>query len=112
MSKSKEYSLKFLKRNIDGRIYNICSHEGGDNKSVLIFLSRLDYTETIGFINDLQLCVNSGSNLDESYESSTVEYLNIKYEYPNINIDNILILPMTDFIELLTEWKIFITPLK
>ncbi|MDV6169420.1 hypothetical protein R1T16_13375 [Flavobacterium sp. DG1-102-2] len=109
MSKSTEYNLRFYKTNVDGKIYNICSHHGTvDSKSNLIFLTHLDYDDTMSFLNDLQLSVNSESNADEGFDSSSIEHISIKYEYPNVNIDDILILPMIDFIELLTEWKNFI----
>ena len=54
------------------------------------------------------MSVNSENNIDEGFHSSSIEHITIKYEYPNINIDDILILPMSDFMELLAEWKDFI----
>lgn len=36
--------------------------------------------------------------------------MSIKYEYPNLNIDDVLIIPMIEMIELLKEWKEFISP--
>lgn len=72
-------------------------------------MNGLSNYEISGLIDELQKNVNFQSNIDEGFYSGSIEHMTIKYEYPNINIDNVLILPMTEMIELLEEWKEFIS---
>ena len=112
MSKRETYNLKFYKKVIENINYNICVQEGngGEDYSVLTFLGNLSIQESQSFANDLALCLNSGGNIDEGFFSDSIEHISITYEYPNVNIDDILLISMLDMKSLLTEWIDFITP--
>lgn len=110
MSKSEEYNLMFYKKIIDGVKYNICVQKvpDGDENSVLTFLDCLSFFECESFIRDLEICINNNENIDEGFFSGSIEHIKITYDYPNINIDGILIISMQDMKALLLEWKDFI----
>jgi hypothetical protein len=110
MSKLNKYTLKFVKRKLsDGSVYPIVIQEvkGSDN-SVLVFINGLDKHDCESFIYDLDRCIEGQANADEGFFSDSVEHIKIIYNYPNINIDDILSMPMQDMKELLEEWLNFI----
>lgn len=109
MSRRKQYGLIFYKKQIDGINYNISvqNNPGGLN-SVLAFLDNLSKKECEAFINDLNSCLNANGNIDEGFFSDSVEHMKINYNYPNVNIDDILIVQMQEMKELLMEWLDFI----
>jgi hypothetical protein len=111
MSKREEYGLLFNKVRIDnGELLNTVSQRtpGGKN-SVLLFIRRLDVVDCRSFIYDLNGCIASEANIDDCYCSDTVEDMVIQYWYPNVNVDDVLIIPMTDMRGLLQEWLEFIS---
>lgn len=111
MSKREQYGLLFNKvRNSDGEISPYVSERVPVTyNSVLIFIDGLDQFECESLISDLERCINGQGNVDEGFFSDGVEHMTILYQYPNINIDNVLIMPMQDMKELLQEWLAFIS---
>lgn len=109
MSKLKEYGFELVKRKLsNGEIIPTVSQKvpGGIN-SVLHFVHKLDKHETEGFIYDLDRCIDGQSNADEGFYSDSVESSDITYKYPNVNIGNVLIIPMIDMRAILVEWLNF-----
>lgn len=110
-----------LKREQYGLIFNKKVLSNGSTVSVaiqkkyiegfcaLIFINRLDQNECKGFIYDLNRCISLQRNSDEVFFSDGVEDMEIMYQYPNVNIDNVLIISMQDMKGLLEEWLEFIT---
>lgn len=111
MSKKEQYEIIFTKTfNKDwGYRHHAIPQTIGDN-AVLSFIGDLDKAETESFIEDMQRCITTQSNyLDEGFIPYNAEFMEIKYQYPNVNIDDILLIPMTDMKELLEEWLGFIS---
>jgi len=106
-----QYGLVFNKKVIgDGRVIPVVTRENYDlDYSVLSFIGRLDKHDTEGFLHDLNRSINLRGNSDEGFFSDSVEYMEILYQYPNVNIDDILIISMEDMKGLLEEWHSFIT---
>ncbi len=109
MSKREQFDLTFYKKLFDGQIYYECSsnHHHNDYSS-LCFISRLSKFESVSLRNDLKQCIDFETNVDEGFFSDSVEDRSIIYQFPNVNIDDILIISMLDLKELLDEWHIFI----
>ena len=80
----------------------------GGNNSVLVFMYSIDEHECKSFIYDLNYCLNNKENIDDGFVSDGVEYMKILYEYPNVNLDDILLIPMIDMKVLLEEWLAFL----
>jgi hypothetical protein len=78
------------------------------SNTVLTFLDFLHKTELEGLIYDLDRALTHGRNVDERFDSDRVEHMNITYEYPNINVDDELLIPMQDMKDLINEWLLFI----
>ncbi|GGG91642.1 hypothetical protein [Pedobacter zeae] len=110
MSKLKKYTLQFVKRKLsNGTVYpNVLQETNGSNNSVLSFIEALDKHDCESFIYDLDRCIDGHTNVDEGFFSDSVEHMDILYEYPYVNIDDVLIIPMLDMKELLEEWLEFI----
>ena len=108
MSKLKQYGFQLQNRLTDRGDKSILYKEvpGGPN-SALHFVSGLSKHETESFIYDLDKSLNLQGNADEGFFSDNVEDIDILYQYPNINIDDVLILPMIDMREILNEWLNF-----
>lgn len=77
----------------------------GSVNSVLTFLSSLDKGECEAFLYDINVCLDEQSNGMGGVISDGVEYLyyGIDYQYPNVNIDNVITIPMQDMKEILEE---------
>ncbi len=75
---------------------------------MLVRVGRLYEVELNGFISDLNKSINQGSNYDEGFFSDSVEDITIKYEYPNVNWDDVYTISMVDLRDLMLEWKEFI----
>lgn len=111
MSKREQYGLLFNKIKLsNGEIAVVITEKtsGGDN-SVLTFMRGLSRPECESFINDLNNGINDHGNVDEGFFSDSVEHMSILYQYPNINIDDVLIIPMQEMKSLLEEWLLFIS---
>ena len=111
MSKLSKYTLQFVRRKLNnGKVVpNAIQTINGSDNSVLSFINGLDKHDTMSFINDLKDCININGNRDEGFFSDSVEHISILYQYPNVNIDDILVLPMVDLKEILEEWLEFIS---
>ncbi len=111
MTKREQYGLIFEKRDIKGIgiFYSAEQKIPGDDYSVLTYIDRLSVPEVEGFIEDLNISLNQGSNYDDGYSSNSIEDISIMYDYPNVNIEDILIISMVDMRDLLIEWLDFIT---
>lgn len=110
--KSEDYGLKFLKKKMsDGTFIlfiNLISDAPTKN-SVLFFIDRLDKHDILGFIDDLKECMDGQTNNDEGFFSDSVEHMDILYQYPDVNINEALLIPMVDLIKILEEWLQFIS---
>ena len=72
---------------------------------VLSFINTLDKSEREGLLYDLKDCLLKKRNIDEGFSSLGVDYLQngIIYQFPNVNIDDLLTIPMQDLQEILEE---------
>ena len=111
MSKRTQYGLEFYNRSINSRKINICQlkTQDGGNNSLLSFMTHLSINDCQNFIADLTGCLAGHTNVDEGFLSDSVEDINISYNYPNVIIEDILIIPMQDLKDLLQEWLEFIS---
>ena len=112
MSKKEHYGLEFTKQKLSNReiFYRVDQKLNGNiNNVILNFIYRLDEHQTKSFISDLNRCISSQANADEGFFSDSVEDIEILYKYPNVDINNILTLPMEDLKEILEEWLVFIS---
>ncbi|GGI29544.1 hypothetical protein [Pedobacter mendelii] len=108
MSKLKQYGFQMQKKRTDkGDISILYKDVPGGPNSALHFVSGLSKHETESFIYDLDRSLNLQENADEGFFSDHVEDIDIVYQYPNINIDDVLVLPMADMREILIEWLNF-----
>lgn len=110
MSVREKYDILFMRKIVNGKIFNHCSAKvpGGSN-SVLFFLTRFDKKDASDLLEELVIRINLGYNTNDSYESDLVEHMDIIFQYPNIDIDGVLLMPMQDMKGLLEEWISFIT---
>jgi len=109
--KSEEYGLLFLKRKLPygDNLPSIQIAKSTVNaNSLLSFIERLDEYDCSSLIYDLIRCIGSNSNVDEGFFTDTVEHMSILYKYPNVEIDDILIIPMFDLKKIVEEWLEFI----
>lgn len=103
------YGLEFYKKWVQDRERPFITQKVYRSyNSVLSFIGRLDITDTESFIYDLNRSIELRGNSDEGFFSDSVEDLQILYQYPNINIENVITIPMTDMKEILEEWLEFI----
>lgn len=111
MSKREQYGLVFYKKALsNGKVVPLASLKKiVPDRSVLIFISRLDKHDCEGFLHDLNRSISLQGNSDDGFFSDSVEHMNITYQYPNINIDNMLVISMEDMKGLLEEWLEFIS---
>lgn len=72
MSKREDYNLTFYRKNIEGRIINICSYNGNGINSVLTFIDGLSNYETTSLIDDLQKIVDIQHNIDEGFYTGSI----------------------------------------
>ncbi|NTE00502.1 hypothetical protein G6M26_23420 [Agrobacterium tumefaciens] len=112
MPKKEHYGLEFTKQKLsNGEIFYRVDQKlnGNINNVILNFIYRLNEHQTKSFINDLNRCISSQANVDEGFFSDSVEDMEILYQYPNVDINDILKLPMVDLKEILEEWLEFIS---
>ncbi|SDE67241.1 hypothetical protein SAMN05216464_108163 [Mucilaginibacter pineti] len=107
MSQKDKYQLTFYSKIVNGRKYNLCQSSPGDY-AVLSFLGSIDKIDGEALIYDLDACISRHINVSDGYLSDPVEYMTIGYEYPNVNINDVLSIPMSDLKELLQEWLAYI----
>jgi len=108
MSLKEKYHLTFFTNIENGAKYNFCQSSFADY-AVLSFLSDIDKFDSQELINDLNECMRRHTNIDEGYLSDPIEYMTIDYEYPNVNINDVLCMPMSDLEGLLQEWLSYIS---
>lgn len=109
MTKHEQYGLIFYKQNHLDRIIPLAVQQVDySSNSALQFISRLSKHEIESLIYDLERCLNSQGNIDEGFFSGSVEDIDILYVYPNINIDNVLLISMQDMKIILQEWLVFV----
>ena len=108
-----QYELVFQKRSIDG--YGVLPFvfqkvEGGSN-SALLFIGKLNRFEIESLIYDLDQSLIDGQNFDELFLSDSIEdiTITIAYDYPNVIINNLLIISMQNLKRLLNEWNHYIS---
>ena len=108
MSLKEKYGIVFYSQIISGVKYNTCNVTDS-NYYNLSFISCFDSTETSQMIGDLNNCITYQYNISDTYESDSIENIHIiEYQYPNMLIDNIVTIPMTDLKELLQEWLTYL----
>jgi len=102
-----KYGITFYAGETNGHKFN--SYRFSNLNYVnLSFVSCLDTMDCEGLIDVLQGSVNSGGNVDDRFLSDSVEDRVIAYKYPNVEIDNVLTIPMTDLLQIVQAWKAFI----
>lgn len=107
MTKREQYSLTFNKIYLEGyglEHYIDCEPENTTH-SMLIRVGRLYEGELDGFISDLNRSIDQGSNYDVGFFSDSVEDITVKYEYPNVNWDDVYTISMVDLRDIMLEWK-------
>ena len=107
MSQKDRYQLTFYSKIVNGGKYNLCQSSPGDF-AALSFLSSIGKIDSEALIYDLDACISRHINVSEGYLSDPVEYMTIGYEYPNVNLNDVLLIPMTGLKELLQEWLAYI----
>ena len=111
MSKREQYGLSFDRNELSSSPILYVATSINKNtypyNSVLTFVNSCSIFECKSLIEDLDRCITSEGNVDEGFFSDCVENRSILYQYPNVNIDDLLIIPMQDLKELLQEWLDF-----
>lgn len=103
-----KYGLEFSWwKKTDGKFIPILRPKKGTELSGVSFLEHLHLFELTSLKDDLQRCIFYKKNIDERFDSGSVEHMDIAYQYPNINIDG-YILHMGNMIYLIEEWIAFI----
>lgn len=110
MSIREQYGLEFQKRSIEG--YGVLPFvyqkvEGGPN-STLLFIGKLSQFEIESLIYDIEQCLINEQNFDEFFLSDSIEDTTIAYDYPNVKINDLLIISMQNLKQLLNEWNNYI----
>ena len=108
MTVIEKYGLKFVKIKLPsshGIVPGINIESSNSDHTVLSFLNTLQESECKAFLYDMNWCLDRQSNGMGGFNSDGVEYLynGIIYQYPNVIIDDILILSMQDMKEILEE---------
>lgn len=112
MTKREQYGLCFYKMNWpDGTIHPQLKVEKQDNSLMLNLINYLDENETVGFLFDLERCIDSKRNVDEGFQSDYFCDIDVLYQYPDVNFSNLYSIPMVDLKEILEEWLVFIRPI-
>ena len=101
--------MQFIKRKLSngGIVSNAIQTTPQSDNSALSFLNHLTKHDAECFIDDLTRSLFKQLNIDEGFFSDSVEDLDILYQYPNVNINHVLLLPMQDMKEILEEWLAF-----
>jgi len=107
VSAMEKYGITFYAGETNGYKFNSCRFSNF-NYVNLSFVSCLSTNDCNGLIDDLQWSVISGGNVDDRFSSDSVEDIVIAYQYPNVEIDNVLTIPMIDLLQIVQEWKAFI----
>jgi len=71
----------------------------------LKFINIINKHECESLLFDMNESLRKGRNIDEGFVSDGVEYMHygILYQYPNVLIEDTLIIPMVDLKEILEE---------
>ena len=104
MTVKDNYQLKFISHE------QRCRTTVSEYYILAYIISRLDSFEAKSLLWQLQHCIVNKFNGNISYESDTFEDLQfgILYEYPNVNLDNVLLIPMSDLESIVEDWLEFI----
>jgi len=93
VSAMEKYGITFYAGETNGYKFNSCR------------FSNFNYVN-LSFVSCWS--VTSGGNVDDRFSSDSVEDIVIAYQYPNVEIDNVLTIPMIDLLQIVQEWKAFI----
>ena len=107
-----QYGLEFIKiNNSNGEIKNYCRRKDGivDQYNELQFLSRLNVNSTIFLKNEIERVINNNSAFFDYVQPAKCDDIELIIDFPNFNINDMLILPLTDIKTLLEEWLDFIS---
>ncbi len=107
VSALEKYGISFYSGETNGYKFNSCRFSNL-NYASLSFVSYLGRTDCNGLIGDLQWSVNSGGNADDHFSSDSIEDRVIAYQYPDVVIDDVLTISMTDLLQIVQAWKAFI----
>jgi hypothetical protein len=110
MSKQQQFGLNFYRWRDPktNAISNICQRQTVDSYSELQILSRLDAIDTQYIINQVNSAETSNP-FNSTPNSDSYEDLSIEIVFPNVIINDILTLSISDFKSLLQEWIVFIS---
>ncbi|MEN2400377.1 hypothetical protein GKZ90_0011340 [Flavobacterium sp. MC2016-06] len=111
MNVKDKYGLKFLKeKNVENVTYCFCNYIQSENfHSVALILNQLKEFELESFIEELDWCIENKNNGNTGFFSDSVEFMQINYNYPDVNINDLgdCIIDMHDLKIILEEWRIF-----
>jgi len=110
MTKQKQYGLKFLRFPSPlnkNSTYNSCVIEKSSAYDELQILRYFTESEATRLIIEIQKAQN-GDSFEESIDTQWSAVEEIIIQPPNVNINDVLIIPMQDMKELLLEWIEFI----
>lgn len=104
-----KYGLQFYKfiDPVDNEVNYVCKRDIVNSNSELQIITQFTKSESEALIREIENAQN-GLYYEEIFISQCVDADSLTISPPNININDILILPMQDMKGLLQEWIIFI----
>ena len=99
-----KYDLTFIKKKIDGEICFIVKKQIVDEYSLLQIIGFFDVEESLDFLLEINNAISGKiQNLDWCSDSIENNY-DLEILYPNVIINEVLIIPLQDMKQLLEEW--------